>query len=201
VYLAVYFFIDVPAEYSWILSSRFIQSIFIVLGAWVISTISYNLVHIYGRAYARGKETDIDFQVIHTLEIIAKYLVWFIAILILLSLWHVDITPLIAAAGILGLAFALAAQDILSNFFGGAMITADKPFRLGDRVKVEGYVGDVVAIGLRSTRILTPENQFVTIPNSKIASNVVVNYSVPEAKEKIRIPVTVAYGSDLEKVR
>ena len=81
------------------------------------------------------------------------------------------------------------------------MITVDKPFKLGDRVKVEGYVGDIVEIGPRSTRMLTLENMLVTIPNSKIASNIVVNYTAPEPKEKIRVAVSVAYGSDLAKVR
>jgi len=201
VYIAVNYFVDIPAQYAWVLSSKYVFSLYILIAAWVVSTFSYNIVHIYGRSLARRSETDVDDQIIEMLEIASKYVIWFIAILIILSYLEFDITPLVAGAGILGLAFALAAQDILSNFFGGAMITVDKPFKLGDRVKVEGYVGEVVEIGPRSTRILTLDNQLVTVPNSKIASNIVVNYTAPEPKEKIRVPVSVAYGSDLAKVR
>jgi MscS family membrane protein len=201
VFIAVNYYVDLPAQYAWILSSKYIISLYILIAAWVVSTFSYNIVHIYGRSFALRSETDVDDQIIELLEIATKYIVWFIAILIILSYLEFDITPLVAGAGILGLAFALAAQDILSNFFGGAMITVDKPFKLGDRVKVEGYVGDIVEIGPRSTRMLTVENMLVTIPNSKIASNIVVNFTAPEPTEKIRVAVSVAYGSDLAKVR
>lgn len=201
VFIAVNYFVDIPAQYAWVLSSKYVFSLYILIAAWVISTFSYNIVHIYGRSFAQRSDTDVDDQIIELLEIATKYIVWFIAILIILSYLEFDITPLVAGAGILGLAFALAAQDILSNFFGGAMITVDKPFKLGDRVKVDEHVGDVVEIGPRSTRILTLENMLVTIPNSKIASNIVVNYTAPEPKVKIRVAVSVAYGSDLTKAR
>ena len=60
-----------------------------------------------------------------------------------------DITPFLAGAGIAGLAVALAAQDLISNFFGGALITVDKPFKVGDRIKVDNYYGDVLSVGPR----------------------------------------------------
>ena len=69
------------------------------------------------------------------------------------QVFSVDITPFLAGAGIAGLAVALAAQDIISNFFGGAIITVDKPFKVGDRIKVDQYYGDVLAVGPRSTRL------------------------------------------------
>ena len=60
---------------------------------------------------------------------------------------EINITPFLAGAGMAGLAFALAAQDLISNFFGGAIITVDKPFKAGDRIEVDTFYGDVVAIG------------------------------------------------------
>jgi small-conductance mechanosensitive channel len=150
---------------------------------------------------ASQTETDLDDRIIRLLEISARYVIWFIAILMILRMLDVDITPLIAGAGIAGLAVALAAQDIISNFFGGAVILVDKPFAVNDRIKIDTYLGDVISIGPRSTRIKTLDYQVVTIPNSKISSSVIVNYAMPDVKLKIKIPVSVAYGTDVKRVK
>lgn len=131
----------------------------------------------------------------------AKYVVWFAAIILILYTFKVDITPFLAGAGIAGLAIALAAQDIISNFLGGAIITVDKPFKVGDRIKVDQYYGDVINVGPRSTRLKTLDYQIVTIPNNKITTNVIVNFAEPDQKLRITLPVSVAYGTDVEKVR
>ncbi|MFY9750769.1 MAG: mechanosensitive ion channel domain-containing protein, partial [Methanoregula sp.] len=96
---------------------------------------------------------------------------------------------------------ALAAQDLISNFFGGAIITVDKPFKIGDRIEVDTYYGDVMSIGTRSTRIKTIDGKIVILPNSKITSNSVVNFSEPDPRVRYTVPVTVAYGSDFVRVR
>jgi MscS family membrane protein len=121
--------------------------------------------------------------------------------MLILSVFEINITPFLAGAGILGLAVAFAAQDIISNFFGGAIITIDKPFKVGDRIKVDTYYGDVISIGPRSTRLKTLDYQIVTIPNNKITTNVIVNYAEPDQKMRITIPVSVAYGTDPNKVK
>ena len=200
-YIAIRYYWGVPEAYAWILESKYLTAFYIIIGAWVVSTFLHNLIRIYGRLIAGKTETDLDDRIIGLLEIAAKYVIWFIAILMILSTLEIDITPLIAGAGIAGLAFALAAQDILSNFFGGAMIMVDKPFKLGDRIQIEEFVGDVVNIGPRSTRLQTLDYQLVTIPNSKIATSVIINYALPEARLKIKIPVSVAYGSNVQKVK
>ena len=128
-------------------------------------------------------------------------MIWFLALVLILSVYKVDITPFLAGAGIAGLAVALAAQDLISNFFGGALITIDKPFQVGDRIKGDDYYGDVLSVGPRSTRLKTLDYQIVTIPNNKITSNVIVNYAEPDQKLRIAIPVSVAYGSDPKKVK
>jgi small-conductance mechanosensitive channel len=127
--------------------------------------------------------------------------IWFLALVLILSVYKVDITPFLAGAGIAGLAIALAAQDLISNFFGGALITIDKPFKVGDRIKVDDYYGDVLSVGPRSTRLKTMDYQIVTIPNNKITSNVIVNYAEPDQKLRITIPVSVAYETDPKKVK
>jgi MscS family membrane protein len=200
-YIAIRYFLPIPENYTWIFESRYLTAFYIIIGAWVVSTLSYNIISLYGRLLAGKTETDLDDRIIGLFEIGAKYVIWFIALLLILSTLEIDITPLIAGAGIAGLAFALAAQDLISNFFGGAMIMVDKPFKLGDRVQIDTYVGDVVDIGPRSTRLQTLDYQLVTVPNSKMANSVIINYALPEARLKIKIPITVAYGTDVGKVK
>jgi MscS family membrane protein len=78
------------------------------------------------------------------------------------------------------IAVALVAQDFISNFFGGAIITVDIPFKVGDRIRVDNYYGDVLSVGTRSTRIKALDYQIVTIPNNKLTSNFIINYSEPD---------------------
>ncbi|WP_231476592.1 mechanosensitive ion channel family protein [Methanoculleus sp. MH98A] len=167
----------------------------------MVSSFVYNFINLYGRWMASQTETDLDDRIIRVLEVSARYVIWFIAILMVLQMLEVDITPLVAGAGLAGLAVALAAQDIVSNFFGGAVILADKPFAVGDRIKIDEYLGDVVSIGPRSTRIKTLDYQMVTIPNSKVSSSVIVNYAMPDVKLKIKVPISAAYGSDITRVK
>ncbi|MDD1679249.1 MAG: mechanosensitive ion channel family protein [Methanomicrobiales archaeon] len=200
-YIAIRYFIPIPENYTWIFESQYLTAFYIIIGTWVVSNLTYNIIAFYGKMFAGKTDTDLDDRIISLFELGAKYVIWFIALLLILSTLEIDITPLIAGAGIIGLAFALAAQDIISNFFGGAMIMVDKPFKLGDRIQIDTFIGDVVAIGPRSTRMQTLDYQLVTVPNSKMATSVIINYALPEARLKIKIPVSVAYGSDVARVR
>lgn len=156
---------------------QWVNAFFILIGAWIASSFSYTLLQTYGTVIAERTDPEFRDRLLPILEIAAKYLIWFVAFLLLLSNFNIDITPLLAAAGIAGLAIALAAQDILGNFLGGAIITIDKPFKIGDRIKFDNFFGDIVSVGPRSTRLKTLDNQIVTIPNSKITQNIVVNYA------------------------
>jgi len=201
VYIALKYFGLLPANYQWILDPRFVSAFYIVMAAWIISSFLHDLISIYGHYLAVKSEGDWDDRLVDLLKLVIKYVIWFMGIMLILSVFEINITPFLAGAGIAGLAVALAAQDIISNFFGGAIITVDKPFRIGDRIKVDTYYGDVINIGPRSTRLKTLDYQIVTIPNNKITTNVIVNYSEPDQKLRISIPVPVAYGTDPKKVK
>jgi len=201
IYFAISHFGILPDSLMWILDPRYVTAFYILIGAWILSSFLHDIIVIYGHELADKSEGDWDDRLIELLELIVKYLVWFGALMAILSVFEVNITPFLAGAGIAGLAVALAAQDIISNFFGGAIITVDKPFKVGDRIKVDQYYGDVLAVGPRSTRLRTLDYQVVTIPNNKITTNVIVNYSEPDQKLRITLPVSVSYGTDPGKVR
>ncbi|PKL70718.1 MAG: mechanosensitive ion channel protein MscS [Methanomicrobiales archaeon HGW-Methanomicrobiales-1] len=201
VYVALTQFDIVPASMDWLITGQVINAVFILFGAWIASVFSYNLLRTYGTLVAEKTETDLDDRLLPILEIAARYLIWFIAFLLILAEFKIDVTPLLAGAGIGALALALAAQDIIGNFFSGAIIAMDKPFKIGDRVKIDTFFGDVMSIGPRSTRLKSLDNQIVTFPNSKVTSSVVINYAMPNYYLKIRIPFSVAYGTDMDKVK
>jgi small-conductance mechanosensitive channel len=125
-----------------------------------------------------------------------------IGLFLILQNLSIEITPLITALGIGGLAVALALQDTLGNLFAGVSIIVAGQVRTGDYISLgsgeQGFVTDVKA---RNTTIRTfPHDNLVVIPNNVLASNIVTNYSLPERNLWIEVPVGVAYDSDLERV-
>ena len=111
------------------------------------------------------------------------------------------VTAIFASAGVVGVAVALAARETLANFFGGVSILLDRPFRTGDYIVLDsGERGEVMEIGLRSTRILTRDEILICVPNSLITNIKVVNESAPKPSFRVRIKVGVAYGTDIDRV-
>jgi small-conductance mechanosensitive channel len=102
-----------------------------------------------------------------------KVFVIVVAVLLTLQNLGLNISSLIASLGITGLALALAAQDTLANFFGAVVILVDKPFRIGDAIKIDTHEGTVETIGFRSTRMRTAEGHLVTIPNKTVGNSIV----------------------------
>ena len=84
--------------------------------------------------------------------------------------------------------------------FGGVTITLDQLYKVGDRVEMGGVYGDVYEIKPRYTNIKTLNNTIITIPNSKVINEQIINYAVPDASVRVKIPVSVAYGTDPKQV-
>jgi small-conductance mechanosensitive channel len=121
------------------------------------------------------------------------------ALAALLTLYDVDITPLLGAAGIAGIAIGFAAKDTVANFFGGIALYFDDTYKIGDYVVLDsGEAGTVVKVGVRSTTLLTRDEVLVTVPNSVLNAAKIVNESAPGRRKRIRVPVGVAYGTDID---
>ena len=134
---------------------------------------------------------------------LAKVLLFGIAVYAVISVWDLDATGWLASAGVMGLAIGFAAQDTLGNLFAGVFIIADAPFSVGDYIVLDsGERGKVAHIGLRSTRILTRDDIEITIPNAVMGKAKITNEAGgPSLKRRLRVPVGVAYGSDIDRVR
>jgi small-conductance mechanosensitive channel len=112
---------------------------------------------------------------------ITRILLWvFAAYLIVRVIFQVDAQGFLAAAAAVGVAIGFAAQDLLKNLFGGIILVFDQPFQVGDKISAGGTYGEVVSIGLRSTRIVTPDDNLVSVPNAQVVDGQVANANAGE---------------------
>lgn len=129
-------------------------------------------------------------------------LIVFIAAVIALGHFGVDVSSLLVFLGGSSVAIALAAQETLANMIAGFVIMLDRPFRIGDRIELlSGEIGDVYEIGLRSTKILDPDHNVIVSPNSELTKAKVINYSYPRTEIRVLVEMNVAYGTSIERVR
>jgi small-conductance mechanosensitive channel len=132
----------------------------------------------------------------------AKIILFLAATYFIFLSWGINVSALLASAGIFGLALSFGAQNTLANIFGGMSILADAPFKVGDYINLDsGERGEVTHIGLRSTRILTRDDVEISVPNNVMSNAKIINESGgPYTKFRIRISVSVAYGTDIDLV-
>ncbi len=161
------------------------------------------LLHWYATDVAPSTDTQLDEQMVPFFRRIALILMTLIFGIILLDHYQVDVTGLVTTLGVGSLAVALAAKETLSDTLAGFVIMVDRPFRIGDRIEIQDLDtwGDVVDVGLRSSRIRTRDNRMVIIPNSIIGKSLIVNHSYPDSMYRIQIHIGVGYGTDVEHAR
>jgi len=164
--------------------------------------VSFALNHLQDRLSQRMDPGQVT-TLMQLVGWVVKFFVVFIYITILLEFFGISITAVTAVLGLGGLALSLAAQDTIADFISGIIILVDQPFRVGDRIQVDKVDtwGDVVEIGMRSTKILTRDNRLVIIPNSTIGSSAVVNFTFPDPTYRVQIEIGIGYGQDIDEVR
>lgn len=166
---------------------------------WLITRLLDSLFKEYLVPLVSKIETDLDDQLLPIVRRGSKFVIWTLAIIVGLNNAGYNVGAMIAGLGIGGLAFALAAQDTISNMFGGFTIFIDRPFKLKDRIKIIGIDGTVKEIGLRITRLETLEGRLITIPNSTFSKNPIENVSSEEGR-KIILELCLTYDTTLQKM-
>ena len=185
---------DLPARYTgW--STKLLLVLWIASLTMMCMRLAGNLVHDY------GGQVPGALPVTTLTENLAQLAVVLLGIVVLLRALGLEITPIITALGVGGLAVALALQDTLSNLFAGFYVAVARQIRLGDYIKLntgeEGYVND---IAWRSTTIRGLSNNVIIIPNAKLAQAIVTNYYLPEKRMGASVQVSVGYDCDPEHV-
>lgn len=132
---------------------------------------------------------------------LVRIIIFVIGILVVLQTLGISITPILTALGVGGLAVALALQDTLTNLFSGLYIIASRQIKPNDYVKLNsGEEGFVIDISWRSTTIRALANNWIIIPNAKLAGAIITNYQKPEKELSVSVELSVSYDSDLEQV-
>lgn len=161
----------------------------------VLANIGAGFVNLYGR-----KVSDV-LPSTSLFTNFTKITIFLIGVLVIVNSLGISITPILTALGVGGLAVALALQDTLSNFFAGLYVILARQIKPGDYVKLEsGEEGYVVDITWRNTTIRELSNNYIIIPNLKLANSIVKNYFMPEKEISVSVQVGVSYDSDLDKV-
>ena len=167
--------------------------------AWLITRLFDSLVRLYVVPIVEKSKSELDDQVLPIIRKSLKLVVWIVAIIVGLNNAGIQVAPLLAGLGIGGLVFALAAQDSVANLFGGLTIFVDKPFKLRDRIKINGFDGTIKEVGVRSTRLVTLEGRTVTLPNKVFTGGAVENVS-SEPTRKVVLNLGLTYDMDDKKI-
>ncbi len=177
-----------------------ISGILITIGAaWIAVNLIDAGIKLYLMPLVEATDTRLDDQLIPVASKTVKWLIIIFALLLIVSSFGYDITAVLAGLGIGGLAIAFAAQETISDMFGGLSILVSKPFMVGDWVDFEGTVGVVERVSLRHTTIRNLDKRQVVIPNSKISKGLVVNISSAPAR-KILMNLGLTYETPVKKI-
>lgn len=133
---------------------------------------------------------------------ISRILIWSFAIYIVIA--GIIVPPfetIITIAASVGIAVGFASQDILKNIFGGVMIILDRPFQVGDKIQVGDHYGEVLSIGLRSSRVVTPDDSVVSIPNSELMNSAVSNSNTSALDCQVVAEIFLPASVDVQKVK
>jgi len=147
------------------------------------------------------QRTKLDAPLQYAIARIGGYLFILLGFYVALTAVGLNLGSLAVVAGAVGIGIGFGLQNIIHNFVSGIIILAERPIALGDRIEVAGVAGNVSRIRLRSTEIITNDNISIIVPNSDFITHPVTNWSHGDPRVQIRLPVGVAYGTDVEKLK
>ena len=172
-----------------------------LLGAIIVLIIGWKIIGAIRRSLNRTMEKrEMEPSLKSFLSSVLIILLRVMLIITVLSMLGVAMTSFIAILGAFGLAIGLALSGALQNFAGGVMILLFKPFRVGDFIDAQGYMGTVSEIQIVNTILKTPDNKTVIIPNGGLATGTMVNFST-EPQRRVDWTFGIAYGDDAEKAK
>ncbi len=133
---------------------------------------------------------------------VIRILAWMGSIsFIVVAVFRPPMASVLAFTATIGVAIGFAAQDLVKNIFGGIIIITDKPFQLGDKIEIGNHYGEVSSIGLRSTRIITPDDNTVSVPNSEVMSQAVSNANAGEENCQVVTEIFLPLNADMNRIR
>jgi small-conductance mechanosensitive channel len=184
-----------------------INDIAFVIGLALIVALILKLIQFFGQQFRDkldpGKDKERLEPMIMLLQRSGYGLVIIVGVSVCLSHFGLEVTALSVILILVAFVLSFSAKDIISDAITGFIILLDQPFRVGDVIEIEelNKWGEVVDIGTRTTRIVTRDNRFVIVPNSKIGDSQIINYTFPDPTFRVYSEILVPYGSDFDQVR
>jgi len=183
--------------------NKFVDNAYLLMILFIALYFIFKIIDVLGfylQNKAKKSDSTLDDQLVPLLVKSLRILVLTLGILFVLDNLGYNITSVLTGLGLGGLAFALAAQDTVSNVFGSITIFSDKPFQLGNWISIGGFEGEVEDIGFRSTRLRTADQALVTVPNNHFTKNGVTNYSARK-KRMIKFDLGLTYGTTVSQMK
>lgn len=170
--------------------------------ALLVLFISFRIINKLGRKIEKNREKHqkLDKTLVRTLVYVGKIALKIIIVVCLIGYLGIDTSGFTALITSLGVCIGLAVNGALSNLAGGVMILITRPFRIDDYIEAQGYSGTVEDIHITNTKLRTPDNKVVYIPNGTLSSGSVVNYSEKDLR-RLDFKFSIAYSSDFEKAK
>ena len=154
------------------------------------------LLHVWGERTIRHRVTIKGFIPV------VRIVIWIGSIsFIIVAVFQPAMASVLAISASIGVAVGFAAQDLLKNIFGGIIIIIDKPFQIGDKVQIGSHYGEIISIGLRSTRLVTPSDNEVTVPNAEVMSQAVSNANAGEENCQVVTEIYLPLDADIGRIR
>ena len=138
---------------------------------------------------------------LEAVALLTRYTLTFLGVIVVLQIWGIDVSSLTFVASVLGVGIGFGLQHIANNFVSGLVVSVERPIQPGDFVKVGEWTGTVERIGPRNTEIRTLDNVSILVPNSRFLESEVINWTHGDPVSRLHVPVAVAYGSDIARVR
>jgi MscS family membrane protein len=189
-------------EFETAVVSGIVNTLYIIIVVLLLMRIITNFSKHWLMEWAAKTESTADDRLIPLVAKILKTVTIVLGIFFIFDIWDINLSPLLATAGIAGIAIGFAVRDSLANILGGIQLVLDKAFKVGDKIELEsGEMGTILDIGIRSTKLKTYDNEVIYIPNGSLANTKVKNFTVPDLSVRVNVNFGVEYGSNPEQVR
>lgn len=186
-------------------ASRFphlVLTLIVIILTYALSRIGSLILEYWSKRVSQSKGQEFHSEVLPLTKSVVSIILSIIAFILILQIWGVEVGALLTSLGIAGAILGFAFQQTLQNILGGIGLIMDNSFKKGDLIQLEdGELGEIIEINLRSTKIKNFDSETVIVPNSLLSNKKITNFAQPTATLRVKIPVSVAYGSDVDIVK
>jgi small-conductance mechanosensitive channel len=175
---------------------KLVLTLIIIALTYLFLRVVSGLLNVWGERTTRHRVTIKGFIPV------IRIVIWIGAFsFIIVAIFHPPMASVLAISASIGVAVGFAAQDLLKNIFGGIIIIIDKPFQIGDKIQIGAHYGEVTGIGLKSTRLVTPSDNLVTVPNAEVMSQAVANANSGEENCQVVTVIYLPLNADIGHIK